>query len=69
MKKGTMFAIGGVVLSVLGAGLSFCKGRYDEKVADEKQTEKITKAVTEKITKAVADYMETNQKMLNSGNN
>lgn len=61
MKKGTMFAIGGVVLSVLGAGLSFFKGRYDEKVADEKQTEK--------ITKAVADYMETNQKMLNSGNN
>ena len=61
MKKGTMFAIGGVVLSVLGAGLSFFKGRYDEKVADEKQTEK--------ITKAVADYMETNQKMLSSGNN
>lgn len=55
MKKGTMFAIGGLALTALGAGLNFFKGRYDEQVADEKQTEK--------ITKAVADYMANQNQM------
>ena len=60
MKKGTMFAIGGLALTGLGAALNFFKGRYDDKVADEKQTEK--------ITKAVADYMQNNNQMLNEKN-
>ena len=61
MKKGTMFAIGGLALTGLGAALNFFKGRYDDKVADEKQTEK--------ITKAVADYMANSTNALSDKNN
>ena len=60
MKKGTMFAIGGLALTALGAGLNFFKGRYEDRVADEKQTEK--------ITKAVADYMANQNQMLSKKN-